>query len=164
MADVKFIGGDLKAWKDSIKMLSKRTTIKLIATEVLTQCARDIIEVLKANSPVGEPDYKIHPNVDDSPGELREAWDKDNVTLQIVKNPAGYAVTVKNTTPQASWVNYGRRQTYPGRYVWHIGRYLRRDYIPGTYFMERTADEFSFKMDETAQSKVEAWLRTVFDT
>ena len=164
MADVKFIGGDLKAWKDSIKMLSKRTTIKLIATEVLTQCARDIIEVLKANSPVGEPDYKIHPNVDDSPGELREAWDKDNVTLQIVKTPDGYAVTVKNTTPQASWVNYGRRQTHPGRYVWHIGRRLRRAYIPGTYFMERTADEFSFKMDETAQSKVEAWLRTVFDT
>ena len=164
MADVKFIGGDLKAWKDSIKMLSKRTTIKLIASEVLTQCARDIIEVLKANSPVGEPDYKIHPNADDSPGELRRAWDEDNVTLQVVKTPAGYAVTVKNTTPQASWVNYGRRQTYPGRYVWHIGRRLRRAYIPGTYFMERTADEFSFKMDETAQSKVEAWLRTVFDT
>ena len=164
MADVKFIGGDLKAWKDSIKMLSKRTTIKLIANEVLTQCARDIIEVLKANSPVGEPDYKIHPNADDSPGELRRAWDEDNVTLQVVKTPAGYAVTVKNTTPQASWVNYGRRQTYPGRYVWHIGRRLRRAYIPGTYFMERTADEFSFKMDETAQSKVEAWLRTVFDT
>ena len=164
MADVKFIGGDLKAWKDSIKMLSSRTAIRAIATEVLTQCARDIIEDLKANSPVGEPDYKIHPNAGDSPGELREAWDKDNVTLQIVKTPAGYAVTVKNTTPQASWVNYGRRQTYPGRYVWHIGRRLRRAYIPGTYFMERTADEFSFKMDETAQSKVEAWLRTVFDT
>ena len=164
MADVKFIGGDLKAWKDSIKMLSSRTAIRAIATEVLTQCARDIIKDLKANSPVGEPDHKIHPNVGDSPGELREAWDKDNVTLQIVKTPAGYAVTVKNTTPQASWVNYGRRQTYPGRYVWHIGRRLRRAYIPGTYFMERTADEFSFKMDETAQSKVEAWLRTVFDT
>ena len=164
MADVKFIGGDLKAWKDSIKMLSSRTAIRAIATEVLTQCARDIIKDLKANSPVGEPDYKIHPNVGDSPGELREAWDKDNVTLQIVKTPVGYAVTVKNTTPQASWVNYGRRQTHPGRYVWHIGRRLRRAYIPGTYFMERTADEFSFKMDETAQSKVEAWLRTVFDT
>ena len=164
MADVKFIGGDLKAWKDSIKMLSSRTAIRAIATEVLTQCARDIIKDLKANSPVGEPDHKIHPNAGDSPGELREAWDKDNVTLQIVKTPAGYAVTVKNTTPQASWVNYGRRQTYPGRYVWHIGRRLRRAYIPGTYFMERTADEFSFKMDETAQSKVEAWLRTVFDT
>ena len=164
MADVKFIGGDLKAWKDSIKMLSSRTAIRAIVTEVLTQCARDIIKNLKANSPVDEPDYKIHPNAGDSPGELREAWDKDNVTLQIVKTPAGYAVTVKNTTPQASWVNYGRLQTYPGRYVWHIGRRLRRAYIPGTYFMERTADEFSFKMDETAQSKVEAWLRTVFDT
>ena len=164
MADVEIIGGDLKAWKDSIKMLSSRTAIRAIATEVLTQCARHIIKDLKANSPVGEPDYKIHPNAGDSPGELRRAWDIDNVTLQIVKTPVGYAVTVKNTTPQASWVNYGRRQTYPGRYVWHIGHYLRRDYLPGTYFLERTADEFSFKMDGTAQSKVEAWLRTVFDT
>ena len=164
MADVEFKGDGLKAWKDSIKMLSKRATIKLIANEVLTQCARDIIEVLKANSPVGEPDYKIHPNVDDSPGELRRAWDEDNVTLQIVKTPAGYAVTIKNTTPQATWVNYGRRQTHPGRYVWHIGAYLKRDYIPGTYFLEKSEAEYSFKMDKTAQQKVEAWLRTVFDT
>lgn len=164
MADVEFKGDGLKAWKDSIKMLSKRTTIKLIATEVLTQCARDIIEDLKANSPVGETFYKKHLNADDSPGELRRAWDEDNVTLKIIKTSVGYAVTVKNTTPQASWVNYGRRQTHPGRYVWHIGGYLHKDYIKGTYFMERTADEFTFKMDKTAQQKVEAWLRTVFDT
>ena len=163
MADVKFEGKELKVWKDSIKMLSKRTTIKLIATEVLTQCARDIIEDLKANSPVGETFYKKHLNADDSPGELRRAWDEDNVTLKIIKTNAGYTVTVKNTTPQASWVNYGRKQTHPGRYVWHIGGYLHKDYIPGTYFLEKTENEFTFKMDKTAQQKVEAWLRTVFD-
>ena len=163
MADVKFEGKELKVWKDSIKMLSKRTTIKLIATEVLTQCARDIIEDLKANSPVGETFYKKHLNADDSPGELRRAWDENNITLKIIKTSDGYAVTVKNTTPQASWVNYGRKQTHPGRYVWHIGGYLHKDYIPGTYFLEKTENEFTFKMDKTAQQKVEAWLRTVFD-
>ena len=163
MADVKFEGKELKVWKDSIKMLSKRTTIKLIATEVLTQCARDIIEDLKANSPVGETFYKKHLNADDSPGELRRAWDENNITLKIIKTSVGYAVTVKNTTPQASWVNYGRKQTHPGRYVWHIGGYLHKDHIPGTHFLEKTENEFTFKMDKTAQQKVEAWLRTVFD-
>lgn len=163
MGNVEFIGNELKAWKDSMKLLAQRQTEQMIMTDVLSELAREIIEDLKRNTPIGEPDYKIHLNKDDDPGELQRAWDKDNVNLKIKRTNTGYAVTVVNNTQHASWVNYGRVQNKPGRYVWHIGAKLKRSYVEGQHFLEKTETEFSFKMDSIAQSKIEAWLRTVFD-
>ena len=100
-------------------------------------------------------------------GTLRAGWDNalGGLGAASVSKTQGagssYSVTVENATPYASYVEYGHRQT-PGRYVPAIGKRLVASWVEGKHMLEKSEGTLSGVLPGVLQTKLDAFLRTVF--
>lgn len=114
----------------------------------------DYRDHLIANSPIG--DIKVHPDA----GRLKNSWTQPSYT----KAGNTYTATIHNTAEYSGWVNDGHYQE-PGRYVPAIHAQLVHYYVPGLYFVERTADEMALRSNSIIKSELlKEWkkLRTQY--
>ena len=98
-------------------------------------------------------------------GTLRRGWminGGQTVPLASVeKTLGGYTLTITNSTPYASYVEVGHRQT-PGRYVPAIGKRLKASWVEGQHFLKISELELQDKAPGILQTRLDAFLRSVF--
>lgn len=100
-------------------------------------------------------------------GTLRRGWDNalGGLGIMSVSKTQGagqsYSVTVENATPYASYVESGHRQT-PGRYVPAIGKRLVASWVEGKHMLEISEGNLKGILPGVLQTKLDAFLRTVF--
>lgn len=127
--------------------------------------ARDMLALMKENTPVGDVDKwdYITPGARERcwsgyrGGSLRDAW-----YYEIKKESDGYSIELVNPLHYASFVEYGHSQQ-KGRYVKQIGRRLVRVWVPGEFFMKATEDEIKVRLPRELKRLIEAKLMEVFD-
>ena len=98
-------------------------------------------------------------------GTLRRGWNINGgqaVPLAMVeKTVGGYTLTLTNSTPYASYVEQGHRQT-PGRYVPAIGKKLKANWVEGQHFLQISELELQNVAPGILQARLDAFLRSVF--
>ncbi|WP_159459807.1 HK97 gp10 family phage protein [Scatolibacter rhodanostii] len=132
------------------------------------QIAARLLRALKKNTPVYEtPDY-LNPIKDyekraqyqfkRTGGTLRRAWTAERVQIKgdIVQ------ITIFNPMEYASYVNYGHRQT-PGRYVPQIGLRLKKSWVQGSFFMEKSENQTEQYIQQMLEPQIMQFLKGVFD-
>lgn len=99
-------------------------------------------------------------------GTLRAGWDNALGSLgaaSVMKSQGygqTYSITVENTVPYASYVEYGHRQT-PGRYVPAIGKRLKASWVEGKHMLEISEGVLQNTLPAVLGTKLDAFLRTV---
>lgn len=96
-------------------------------------------------------------------GVLRGGWtnNQSGSGFSVMSSGGSYSVTLTNPTPYASYVESGHRQT-PGRYVPAIGKRLKASWVEGQHFLKLSEDDLMGIAPGVLQSKLDAFLRTVF--
>ena len=81
--------------------------------------------------------------------------------LRIEKSGNGYSIQLVNNVEYASMVNKGHRQNR-GQYVKQIGMRLRKSWVVGDFFVERSIMYFDPKGRIVLQERLEKELRRIF--
>lgn len=136
---VKVNTDELKAFVEQLKKATTRDFIAELAKEIAARYLRKVIK----NTPVDN-------------GTLRRSWD-----VEVKEMSNGYEITVKNSAEYASYVEYGHRQT-PGRYVPAIGKRLKKSWVDGAFFVNKSELEMEAQLPRIIENKMNKWLKEVF--
>jgi HK97 gp10 family phage protein len=90
-------------------------------------------------------------------GVLKGEWDEALARANVEKTNKGFQCVLTNTTPYASYVEWGHRQT-PGRYVHAIGKRLKKHWVEGRYMMSKTEAEVNAKADTFIGKQIDKFL------
>ena len=71
------------------------------------------------------------------------------------------ALPISNSTPYASYVEFGHRQT-PGRYVPAINRRLKKGWVQGQFMMTISEKEIQESAPKILEQRVKEFLGSVF--
>lgn len=150
-------------YKDKIEKLSEGDVQKFF-DDCCKELAARLLGKVIPKTPVG--------NYDDGRegGTLRRGWTAGKDTnarayaysLPVQKVADGYIITVKNMVEYAPYVNYGHRQTI-GRYVPQIGKKLKRGFVEGQFFLEKSEMELGSELPNVIKNKMMKFLKETLE-
>lgn len=140
---------ELKAFKKKYEALAAEETGQFLK-ETVDEIATLLYNTAKERTPVGKY-TEWDPR---EGGTLKRSWTKS----KVMDKGSYYEVIVENLTPYASFVEKGHRQT-PGRYVSQIRKRLKKGFVQGKFFLEKSEMETKDK----AKGIIEKRLRALFE-
>lgn len=132
-----------QAWANRVRGRIDSGQLKNALGKSLKNVGMQSLRVFKANTPVDT-------------GQLRRAWQADSMF-----SGKDWVVKLYNNTEYASFVEEGHRQQV-GRYVPAIGKRLKASWIPGQFFMKRSADTIEKQLPQLIEPSLYAF-RGLFD-
>lgn len=134
---------DMRGLKDLQKQLNKLQN----PDEFVESCAKELASVLWSalvhNTPVDN-------------GTLRRGW----IVGEIEKHGDTYKIEIINPTEYASYVEYGHRQE-PGRYVPAIGKQLKKAWVSGQFFMEKSVQEVERLTPKMLENEIKKYMKNI---
>lgn len=157
---IKVDVSQLDAFSKKLETLNK-VDKEVFLAKTTAELANRLLALVIPRTPVG----KYPKGAGKVGGTLRRGWlnnGKSSVSaLSVEKIAGGYAVTLTNTTPYASYVEEGHRQT-PGRYVPAIGKRLKASWVEGQHFLKISELELQKAAPGIIQARLGAFLKGVF--
>lgn len=133
----------MRGLKDLQKQLNKLQN----PDEFVESCAKELASVLWSalvhNTPVDN-------------GTLRRGW----IVGEIEKHGDTYKIEIINPTEYASYVEYGHRQE-PGRYVPAIGKQLKKAWVSGQFFMEKSVQEVERLTPKMLENEIKKYMKNI---
>lgn len=148
-------------FKELLKRLEQAAKVSPAFVEKLTnQIAARLLRSLKKNTPTYETPAYAKPiegyTAKRTGGALKKGWKSERVQVKgdtieiIVFNPVKYA----------SYANYGHRQK-PGRFIPQLGLRLKKSWVQGQFFMEKSEEEIKRILETVIWRQVDAFLEEV---
>ncbi len=162
--------GSLKKFQESLNKLKDGSSVDKFIESCTKELAQRLLRKVILRTPVG--DYsETYDLVDDGEqkflvmsdkegGTLRRGW-TSIASLEVTKSGSMYKVTITNSTPYASYVEYGHRQT-PGRYVPAINRRIKKGWVQGQFMMTISEKEIQESAPKILEQRVKEFLGSVF--
>lgn len=145
---------ELKAFAQRIEALNGQRREQFFETSA-RKMAGNLLAVVIPATPVG------------SAGTLQRGWTGDagatahSAQRTVQRAGKGYSITVTNSVPYASFVEYGHHQT-PGRFVPAIGKPLEADWVDGKFFLRTSEGQLEAAAPAILEPIFNAYLRQVF--
>lgn len=176
---VKVDTSQLQNYSNKIKNLTGEQK-ELFYTNASREMAGRLLALVIPRTPVGKS-HKENGKTVRQGGTLRRGWIADVSSgttnrrapnpaeingavksLQVEKVPGGYYnITIVNSAPYASYVEYGHRQT-PGRYVPAIGKRLKANWVEGKHFLQLSEQDLQKVAPSVLEKLLDNFLRQVF--
>lgn len=144
---------EIKALEKKYKALAAEETGRFLK-ETVDEIATLLYDTVKERTPVGKY-TEWDPR---EGGTLKRSW----VKSKVMDKGSYYEVVVENLAPYASFVEKGHRQR-PGRYVHQIGKRLKKGFVQGKFFLEKSEMETKDKAKGIIEKRLKALLEELKD-
>ena len=129
--------------------------------DCIKESAGRLLSLVIPRTPVGQSTkYQVKDEVMSTHGgTLRRGWSINNCEFE--KSANRHMVNVINPVEYASYVEYGHRQT-PGRFVPAIGKRLKRNWVKGQFFLQKSEKALESVLPKMIETKLNGYLKGTF--